>query len=494
MVSMANLSILLITAVYLLLVVVVGFFAARITGNSREDFLMASRSFGTVVLLFALFATNMTAVVMIGAPGLAYSTGVSAYGFFVSLFAFLFPVFLMTFGYRIWIVGKEFGHITPGQIFNHRWEANYLGVLVMAIFSVWTIPYILVGVQGGGIVFEALTDGLVPYWLGALITIIVVGLYVYPGGMRGTGWTNTFQGLVFMTVLLAFFVYVPLRIGGFGAATDAVAQINDGVFLNREGLPPYETRMYFSQGIIVALGAFMFPHLVLRYMTARSFTTLKQTSVIYPIAVLLVWVPTVMLGFWGIAQIPDLQNPDFILPQLVFEFFPTWAIGLALAGILAAMMSSIDGQVLTLSTFFSEDVLREFKDDVTEAKTVWYTRIFLVAIFALAYIGALITTDTIVDTATFAFAGYGLLFAPMAAAFYWRNSTKASIYVGVVYGFVGIWIFEYAPIPPEVTMGFHPFVPLLVTQVVLMFVVAKLTATPSVERIEEYEECFEEVW
>lgn len=223
MISTSNAIILGITAVYLLLVILVGAAASRITGNSREDFLMASRSFGTVVLLFALFATNMTSVVMIGAPGLAYSTGVSAYGFFVSLFAFLFPVFLMTFGYRIWIVGKEFGHITPGQIFNHRWEANNLGLLVMAIFTIWTIPYILVGVQGGGIVFESLTGGMIPYWLGALVTIVVTGLYVYPGGMRGTGWTNTFQGMVFMTILLAFFIYIPIRIGGFGAATDAVA-------------------------------------------------------------------------------------------------------------------------------------------------------------------------------------------------------------------------------------------------------------------------------
>lgn len=494
MVSTANLLILGITVAYLLLVIGVGYLAARITGDSREDFLMASRSFGTVVLLFALFATNMTAVVMIGAPGLAYSTGASAYGFFVALFAFLFPVLLMTFGYRIWIVGKRFDHITPGQIVNHRWEADYLGVIVMVIFSIWTIPYILVGVQGGGIVFEALTDGLIPYWLGALIVVVIVGLYVYPGGMRGTGWTNTLQGFVFMVVLLGFFLYIPLQIGGFSTATEAVSQIDGGAFLDRAGVAPYEPRMWFSQGIIVALGAFMFPHLFLRYMTARSFTTLKQTAAIYPIAVLLVWVPTVMLGFWGIAQIPSLDNPDFILPELVFEFFPVWAIGIALAGILAALMSSIDGQVLTLSTFFTEDLLWEFSEDMTEVKAVWYTRVFLVIIFGLAYAGALITTEIIVDTATFAFAGYGLMFVPMAAAFYWRNSTRESVYVGILYGFFAIWLFEFGPVPDALTFGFHPFVPLVITQIVLMVVITWFTAPPSEQRIQEYERAFEDIW
>lgn len=192
MVSESNVLIIGITAAYLLVVLGVGQFAARVTGTSREDYLMADRSFNTIILLAALFATNMTAMVMIGAPGLAYTAGAGAFGFFVVLFAFLFPVFLMTVGYRIWMVGKEFGHITPAQIINHRWDAKYLGVLAMVMFTVWTVPYLLVGVQGGGIVFEALTNGTIPYWAGAAIVLLVVGGYVYQGGMRGTGWTNAF--------------------------------------------------------------------------------------------------------------------------------------------------------------------------------------------------------------------------------------------------------------------------------------------------------------
>ncbi|MHC3438221.1 sodium:solute symporter family protein [Natrialbaceae archaeon A-gly3] len=486
--------VLAIVVVYLLIVIGVGHMAARVTSGSREDFLMASRSFGLVVLFFALFATNMTAVTMIGAPGLAYGTGASAYGFFVALFAFLFPVFLFTCGYRIWLTGKEFGHITPGQIVNHRWEAKYLGAVLMVMFTFWTIPYILVGVQGSGIVFESLTDGLIPYWLGALIIIVVVGLYVYSGGMRGTGWTNTFQGAVFMVILLGFFVAIPLRLGGFESATFAVAELNDGTFLNRAGVPVYEPRIWFSQGIIISLGAFMFPHLVIRYMTARSVLTLRQTAVVYPAAVIVVWIPAVLIGFWGIAQLPDLANPDFVLPEMVFELLPTWVIGIALAGILAALMSSIDAQVLTLSTFFTEDVLEEFSAGLTERKSVIYTRLFLVVVFLLAYIGALLTDEAVIDTATFAFAGYGLMFVPFTAAFYWRESTKESVYFGLIYGFVGLWAFQIGLAPDALAFGFHPFVVLLLTQVVLMSIITYFTAPPAESRIRSYENIFEDTW
>lgn len=494
MVSSSNILILGITGVYLLIVLGVGQYAASRTSTSREDFLMANRSFGTIVLLFALFATNMTAVVMIGAPGLAYATGVSALGFFLGTVLILYPTFMMTIGYRVWMVGKKFGHITPGQIVNHRWNSSYLGLIVMLMFTIWTVPYLLLGIQGGGIVFEALTEGLVPYWLGALIVMVVVGLYVYQGGMRGTGWTNTFQGIVFLVFLLAVFLWIPLRIGGFEAATQAVAAINDGVLLNRGNIPPYQPRAWFSQGIIVAMGVFMFPHLLIRYMTARSIKTLKQTAAIYPIALLLAWVPAVMIGFWGAAQLTDLSNPDFVLPAMVGEFLPVWALGFALVGLLAAIMSSLDGQVLTLSTFFSEDIIREFVDrDVSEEREVLYTRVFLVAIFLVAYVGALLTRDTIIDTATFAFSGYALMFFPIASAFYWKRATEETVVVGLVWGFVLIWAFQLGWLPMSLTFGFLPFVPVAVSQLILMGVVNLVTSVGDTP-VAEYENLFEEVW
>ena len=493
MVSAANLTIIGITAVYLGIVLGVGQLASRVTSTSREDFLMADRSFNTVVLLAALFATNMTAVVMIGAPGLAYRAGASAYGFFVALFAFLFPVFIMTIGYRIWLVGKQFGHITPGQIMNHRWDADYLGLLLTVLFTVWTVPYILVGVQGAGITLEAITEGLIPYWLGAFITLAVVAIYVYQGGMRGTGWTNTFQGAVFILFLLAIFVWIPTKLGGFSEATQAVAAINDGVFLNRAGIPPFAPKIWFSQGLIVAFGAFVYPHLFIRYMTARSVTTLKNISVLYPIAVVVVWTPAVLLGFWGIAQFPNLTNTDFILPTMVSELLPVWAIGFALAGILAALMSSLDGQVLTLSTMFSEDVVRQFFD-TSETEEIWYSRVFLVVIFAAAYVGALLTKESIVDTATFAFSGFALMFFPIVIAFYSKRSTKETAYAGLLWGFVGIWAFELGFLPGSLTFGFLPFIPLLVSQLVVMAVVTYATSVSDDAPVDEYEDLFADVW
>ncbi|QIO24933.1 sodium:solute symporter [Haloarcula sp. JP-L23] len=484
--------ILAIVTVYLLVVLGVGQYAARQTGNSREDYLMASRSFGTLILLAALFATNMSAVTMIGAPALAYNIGPNALGFFVGLFPFLFSVLMMTSGYRIWLVGKKFGHITPGQVVNHRWNSKYLGLLVTGLFMFWTVPYLLVGVQGAGIVFEALTDGVIPYWAGGLTIVAIVFTYVYSGGMRGTGWTNAFQGAFFLVLLLAFATLIPLRLGGFEAATQASLQVNPDL-VNRANIPTLQPKEYFSVGILVSLETFILPHLFMRYMTGNSVRELKQTAVVYPVAIVLSWVPAVLIGFWGVGQFPDIANTDFILPMLINETFPAWVVGLALAGILAAMMSTLDGQSLTLGTMFTEDILRPFTD-ITERREVLVTRGFILLLLVLAWVGSLLTRDSVINTTIFAFTGYALMFFPIVSAFYSERVTKYASGAGLLVGFFGHWAFELGVIPQTLTLGFLQVIPLLVVQLVVMIVVTAATPKPKEDRIEEYRELFDGTW
>ena len=485
----SNLALILgIVVVYLLIVLGIGSYAARRTGDSREDYLMASRSFGTLVLIAALFATNMSAVTMIGAPGLSYNIGTSAFGYFVGLFPLIFSVLIMTAGRRIWLLGKKFGHITPAQIVNHRWNSRYIGVLVTGLFTFWTVPYLLVGVQGAGIVFEALTNGAVPYWAGGLIIVVVVFTYVYTGGMRGTGWTNAFQGTILLCILLAFVVLIPLRLGGFSAATDATLQMVPEL-VNRADIAPLQPREYFSVGILVSIETFILPHLMIRYMTSQSIKQLNQTAIIYPIVIALSWAPAVLIGFWGVGQLPNLTNPDFVLPTLIQQNFPPWVGGLALAGILAAMMSTLDGQSLTLGTMFAEDILRPFTS-ISERIEVFSTRGFILALLVLAWIGAQFTRESVIDTTIFAFTGYALMFFPIVGALYSERMNKYASGAGLLVGFFGHWAFQLGVIPQTFAFGFLQFIPVLLIQLVTIVVVTLITPKPPTERVNEYDKLF----
>src|SRR5688500_258730 len=199
---------------YLAIVLYVGIFAFRRATAGAEDYFVANRSLGTFIFLMSLFGTNMTSFSILGASGLAFRTGVMVYGLMASISAIVIPLTIFLIGTRVWAIGKKFGHITQVQIFRDRWEMGHIGTLIFALEAVMLVPYIIIGVMGGGETLEGVSGGWVPYWLGGLIVALVVMSYVFFGGMRGTAWVNTLQTLMFLVFGTLAFVVIARGMGG----------------------------------------------------------------------------------------------------------------------------------------------------------------------------------------------------------------------------------------------------------------------------------------
>jgi hypothetical protein len=133
---------------------------------------------GPFVFLLSL-STNMTAFATW--PGHAFN----------GIVTFVIPLTLFFIGTRVWALGKKHGFITPVQLFRDRWEMSHIGTLIFVVQAALLIPYIIIGVMGGGTTLAGLSGGLVPFWLGGAIVALVVMSYVFFGGMRGTAWVNT---------------------------------------------------------------------------------------------------------------------------------------------------------------------------------------------------------------------------------------------------------------------------------------------------------------
>ena len=184
---------------------------------------------------------------------------------------------------------------------------------------------------------------------------------------------------------------------------------------------------------------------------------------------------------------------DLLFPETGTDVPFTVTTVACFAGILAALMSTLDGQVLTLATMLTEDILRPFVD-ITDRAEVFATRIFIVLILAIAYVAALLTRESIIDTTIFAFSGYALMFFPIVSSFYSERVTKEASALGLAVGFAGIWAFQLGLLPGSLTFGFLPVIPLLVLQIVLMLVVTLATSPPSEDRIAAYRNLFEDSW
>ena len=191
----------LLVFAYLGVVLYIGIFAF---GRSRgaggaEDYFLAGRSLGSAVFLLSLFGTNMTAFTILGSAGHAFANGIVTFPLMASSSAFVIPLTLFFVGTRVWALGRRHGFITPVQMFRDRWECGHIGTVIFAVQAALLVPYIIIGVMGGGTALRGITGGLVPYWLGGAIVALVVMSYVFFGGMRGTAWVNTFQTILFLS-------------------------------------------------------------------------------------------------------------------------------------------------------------------------------------------------------------------------------------------------------------------------------------------------------
>ena len=164
----------LIIFAYLGLVLIVGTVSHKFFRGTGEDYFVASRTIGPFVLLMSLFGTNMTAFSILGASGEAYHRGIGVFALMASSTALVAPCVFFFVGTRLWAIGKRHGYFTQVQYFRERWNSEGLGLLLFIVIVALIVPYLLIGVMGGGITLHQITRGQIPQWLGGLLVCAVV--------------------------------------------------------------------------------------------------------------------------------------------------------------------------------------------------------------------------------------------------------------------------------------------------------------------------------
>ena len=439
---------------YLMLLLLLGVVCSRFFRGTSADFFVASRSIGPVVLLMSVFGTTMTAFALVGSTGQAYARGIGTYGLMASWSGLIHSAVFFLVGIKLWALGKRFGYVTQCQYFRDRFESSGLGYVLFPILVILVIPYLLIGVMGAGAVVGgisrgmfpqalAATDGAVPSWLTGLVICAVVLLYVFLAGVRGAAWANTFQTLVFMiTGLIAFFL-IAKALGGMSSASLAV-EAEAPSKLAREG---EIGRLQFFSYCFIPLSVGMFPHLFQNWLTARSAKTFRLTVIAHPLFIMIVWVPCILIGIWAAGiplGLPEAKQ-NAVLGVMVGRLLENpWLTGLLTAGILAAIMSSLDSQFMCIGTMFTNDVVTHLagEDTFSDRQKLWLGRAFVVAIVAVTYVLSLLGTRHIFTLAVWCFSGFAALFPVVFAAVYWRRTTRVAVYAAVLVT-AGVWFYLF---------------------------------------------------
>jgi SSS family solute:Na+ symporter len=373
------------------------------------------------------------------------------------------------------------------QYFRDRFQSDGLGLLLFFLLTALLVPYLLIGVMGGGLTFAEITDGQIPRWLGSLLICVVVSIYVTAGGVRSTAWANTLQTLVFMALGAVTFVVIVRALGGLESALRAV---DPTLLMHGERIPGLMLLSY----TLIPLSVGMFPHIFMHWLTARDERAFRLPVIAYPLCIAVVWLPSVLLGVMGTAVVPGLVGPaaNSVLLQMISRSAPEVLTGLLGAGVFAAVMSSLDSQILSLSTLFTRDIVgrTSWGQGLDERRQVRLGRAFVLLILASVYALSLVANRSIFALGIWSFTGFAALFPLVVAALYWRRSTAHGAWAAVL-TVAGLWLYYFqrgwqSPGETILGTGLMPVVVITAGSVVALILGSLLGPHPDAERVTRF--------
>lgn len=418
--------------IYAIAVLAIGGWAARRQANDGpEEYFLAGRGLGTLVLFMALFGTNATPFVLMGVPGQAYRDGLGIFSLNAPIVALGIPLSFWAIGAPARRVAREVGALTPAELYSKSLGSVWVGRLLVLFFTAYTLPYMVTSIRGAAVALEIGSGGELDPELGALAVLALAVIYTSLGGMRATAWTNVLQGCVFLSFMVVGGWMFAKGIGaegadgnpGFGGAMQRLASERPDLLTVGEG-GLFETKAWASWGLVISLTVVAFPHMFARLLAADSDRSLKRICLLYPGALVLLWVPAVCIGVWGALAFPDLQGraSDGIFPLMVERYLPPGWQALGFIAVLAAVMSTLDAMLLTLGSMVTRDLLPRPSDPaVAGRRDVVLGRWLSVAFAAVVYALWRFAPQSIYGLASVAFSGYVCLTPTLFLGVRWKR-------------------------------------------------------------------------
>lgn len=489
-----------ILSIFGLVVLWMAVYGYRISAKTAEDYMLAGRGIGVLVMFFFMLFAISSAWTFYGYPGFLYRHGPS-YVYFVWGCVVGFAGLYMFLGPRLWAVSKLNRFLSPVEVLFHRYESKWLRFVLAILLLAFIVPYVGIQPLGVGLGFEALTG--MPVSFGVLYTTALLILIVLLGGMRITAWVNIFLGAVYTVTFLGSLLWIIRKVfpQGLSQAAGILAKYRPEL-LTAPGPEGFFTHLTIGGVFIVGLLGFSWPHVVVGTMTARDKLIFK-------------WLPLLAflaggLGFytipfiWGsliapaISHMPGTLVPpvlgkeaDNIVQIITTRYLPGWFSVFVLMGVIAAAVSTAAVQLMTSAILVSRDLIHGFfRPGATDSQLITWTKLSVIGLVLLALGVALWNPVALALYLThIAVPGFAQWGPCLVGGLLWKRGTRQGALAGVVTGTVVLIIGFIAGIENAV-------IPALLINLLLYVVVSLATPGPSEETrrifFEEVEEFLEE--
>jgi len=424
-----------LTVVFIIVIssVLLGIYAAGRRKMDLEQWSVAGRGLGLILVWLLMAGEVYTTFAFLGASGWSYSRG----GPTLYIIAYLVAAYVVSFFIlpQIWVVGKKFGMQTQSDFFAKRYDNKWLAALVSIIGFIFIIPYLQLQLTGLGIIMEVASFGAITRTAAMLIAFTIVAVFLLTSGIRGVAWISVIKD--FLMLSAAIFIGIGLPYMYFGGISEMFAVL--AAAKPEHLVMPGSTKVmghswYISTVLLTSLGFYMWPHLFSATFTAKNDNTLRRNAVIMPLYT--VTLPLIFIvGFTALLVAPGLKNGDMALLTVVQKSYSAWFLGLiGAAGALTAMVPAAV-LILAAATLFAKNFYRSIiKPDMTDDQVAGLAKKLVVVITATALIFAIYFPTTLVELLLLGYAGVTQFLPGVVFGLYWRRVTLPGVFVGMVAG------------------------------------------------------------
>lgn len=458
---------------FLIVLLVIGLKAGKKT-TTLDSFAVAGRSFGPFVLAITITSTYGSASSYLGLAGMAFKSGWPMMWIWVGcMWGIVLPILLL--GPKMRVFSQKLKSTTMPDYIAKRYDSSFLRTFSAVVTVIFYTANIVAQFRGVGVLIGTAFN--IDYKLAVVIFGSIIIFYCAAGGLYAVGWTDAVQG-IFMMLIIVFLVPISIKASG------GLAEMN----MRLREISPEMTRV-FGNGYTPLLALFIVvfysllqmgqPNIGSRFFALKNVKDFKKVLILTLFGTLLMSsVP--WAGFAARTLFPEI-TPDYAVPTMIMNYFPSLIAVIAVIAIMCAMMTTIDGLLHSISTSIGLDIVRDSMGEKDEKKVLNITRGSTIIVGLLAMICALFWYPPFLSMLVFgALAGVGsCTVGPILVGVFDKKANRVGATAGAVVSellFCGLLI----GFGSSVSI-FYIGTPCLVLNIILTFVVSRLAGKPDKE-------------
>ncbi len=451
--------------------------------ETSSDFIMGNRSLSFWLVALSAHASDMSAWLFMAFPQAIFVLGMPRIWTAVGLLAGMFLNWHFV-APKLRSLTEKYHCYTLSSFFEMRFQdtagvIKFISAIIMVIFLT---HYLSAGLIAMGLLLESLFG--LNYYFGLSVALTVVVIYTFIGGFTTVAWTDLFQGVFLLLVILLVPILALFEIDGWTAIESVANQRNIPLtFIGAEGFDSIFNISMLAIGW--GLGYFGMPHIITKFMGIRDPSEIYKSKWLGMSWQLITLAAAAVIGLIGIAYFPQgLERPEMVFIDMVKDLFHPFFAGFILCAVIAANMSTMDSQILVCGSIMSEDLFKRYLGNkASENKMLWVSRLSVIVIAVVALLLSLNKSKTIMDTVEYSWSGLGSAFGPLVlTSLYSNRINRQGAIAGILVGSAVVMVWPTLnPLLTSYTL--LPMIPGFILSLAAIYGVSYLTEKWSVKAL-----------